>query len=158
MENDAELRWTLSRPDELDACAMHDLLKLRVDVFVVEQTCAYPEIDGRDTLAGTRHLVGRDARGEIVACGRDLVDERDAGSPARIGRIAVAVPWRGRGVARTLMRRLLADLDARSPERDVVLGAQLTAERLYASFGFVRDSEEYLEDGIPHVDMRLTRR
>ena len=155
--DDTALAWTLSRFDELDVRSVHDFLKLRVDVFVVEQACAYPEIDGLDALAGTRHLLGRDAGGTVAAYGRSLVDEDDAGTDARVGRIVVAPQRRGRGVARALMRRLLDDLDARCPGRDVVLGAQLPAEPLYASFGFVRDSDEYLEDGIPHVDMRLTR-
>ena len=155
--NDDEIDWTLSRFDELDARSVHDWLRLRVDVFVVEQACAYPEIDGLDVLPGTRHLVGRDADDVVVAYARSLVDEGEAGAPVRIGRVVVAPSWRGRGVARALMRRGLADLDARHPHRDVVLGAQLPAEALYASFGFVRDSDEYLEDGIPHVDMRLAR-
>ena len=152
--DDTALAWTLSRFDELDARSVHDLLRLRVDVFVVEQACAYPEIDGLDALPGTRHLLGREADGTVAAYGRSLVD---AGAAARVGRIVVAPARRGRGVARTLMRRLLDDLDSRCPGRDVVLGAQLPAEPLYASFGFVRDSDEYLEDGIPHVDMRLAR-
>ena len=154
-----DIDWTLAPLDRFDARAVHDLLRLRVDVFVVEQACAYPEIDGRDALPGTRHLVGR-ARGETVACGRSLVGEDDAlagAGPARVGRIAVARAWRGRGLARELMRRLLDDLEARAPDRDVALGAQLPAEPLYASFGFRRCSDEYLEDGIPHVDMRLAR-
>ena len=155
--NATDLRWTLSRFDALDARTVHDCLRLRVDVFVVEQACAYPEIDGRDVLPGTRHLIGRDADGTTAVYGRSLVDEDDPDAPARIGRIVVAAPWRGRGVARTLMRRLLDDLDARHPHRDVVLGAQLPAQALYASFGFARDSDEYVEDGIPHVDMRLAR-
>ena len=151
-----DLHWTLAPLDALDARALHDCLRLRVEVFVVEQACPYPELDGLDALPGTRHLIGR-AGNETVACARSLVDGADPEAPARIGRVVVAAPWRGRGLARELLARLLADLDARCPERDVVLGAQLPAEALYGAFGFRRCSAEYLEDGIAHVDMRLAR-
>ena len=156
MPSPPDLDWTLAPLDALDARAVHDLLRLRVDVFVVEQACPYPEIDGRDALPGTRHLVGR-AGAETVACARSLADADDRQAPARVGRVAVARAWRGHGLARELLGRLLADLEARHPGRDVVLGGQLPAEALYASFGFRRVSDVYLEDGIPHVDMRLTR-
>lgn len=148
--------WLHARFDELAAADLHDALRLRVDVFVVEQACAYPEIDGLDGLPGTRHLLGR-AHAEAVVYGRSLCEEDSPGSPVRLGRIVVARSWRGRGLARELMRRLLADAAARHPGRDVVLGAQLPAEPLYAAFGFERTSGEYLEDGIAHVDMRLAR-
>ena len=86
----ADIDWTLAGLDAMGPCDVHDLMRLRVDVFVVEQACAYPEIDGADAFPGTRHLVGRDADGVVVACGRSLVDEDDARAPARIGRIVVA--------------------------------------------------------------------
>ncbi len=150
----ADIHWTHARFDELDARAVHDFLRLRVEVFVVEQACAYPEIDGLDVHEATRHLIGR-ADDETVVYGRSLVAGGD--EPVRLGRIVVAERWRGRGVARELVRRLLDDVAERHPGRDVVLGAQVVAEGLYAGLGFVRSSDEYLEDGIPHVDMRLTR-
>ncbi len=155
--SDPDMTWTLATIAELDARAMHDLLRLRCEVFVVEQACPYQDIDGLDTLPDTRHLIGRHGA-QVVACARSLVSGEQSDAPARLGRIVVARQWRGRRLACALVQRLLADLAERHPQRDVILGAQLPAMALYASFGFRPESREYLEDGIPHVDMRLTRR
>lgn len=129
---------------ELTAAELYALLRLRVDVFVVEQECPYPELDGRDREPGTVHL-WVEAGGEPVATLR-LLDDGDA---AAIGRVATATGHRGRGYAATLMR---AALD-RTGERRVRLSAQSYLRRWYEGFGFVVAGEEFLEDGIPHLPM-----
>jgi ElaA protein len=134
---------------EMDPATLYRLLKLRVDVFVVEQRCPYPELDGRDLEPGTRQLwVSRD--GEVLATLR-LITEADGRS--RIGRVATASAARSEGLARALMLRAL-ELAA---DQDVVLEAQTYLEGWYARFGFVRSGPDYIEDGIPHVPMRLVR-
>lgn len=134
---------------ELDPRALYGILALRAAVFVVEQDCVYLDPDGRDLEPDARQLwVEQD--GAVIATLRLL---RDPDGCARIGRVATAATARGAGVAARLMRRAL-ELVA---DGDVVLGAQSYLADWYAQFGFVRDGADYLEDGIPHLPMRLHR-
>ncbi|HEY2297303.1 MAG TPA: GNAT family N-acetyltransferase [Jatrophihabitans sp.] len=131
---------------ELDAITLYKILRLRTDVFVVEQQCPYPELDGRDLEPDARQVWIADGE-EIRATLRML---HDPDGTARIGRVATAQDARGKGLAAVLMNRAL-ELAGRT---DVVLDAQKYLEDWYARFGFVRDGVDYLEDGIPHVPMR----
>jgi ElaA protein len=135
--------------DELDARTLYGILALRAAVFVVEQDCAYLDPDGRDLEPAARQVwVAQD--GAVVATLRVL---RDPDGTARIGRVATAAAARGAGHAAAMMRHALALV----PDGDVVLGAQAYLEDWYRQFGFVRDGDDYVEDGIPHVPMRLRR-
>jgi ElaA protein len=129
---------------DIDPLALYGLLKLRVDVFVVEQECPYPELDGRDVEPDAR-MLWIEEDGEVLATVRLLCD----GDDRRIGRVATAASARGRGLAAQLMERALADC----PGRLVRLDAQAHLEGWYARFGFAVDGEPFLEDGIPHVPM-----
>lgn len=131
---------------ELDARTLYALLRLRVDVFVVEQRCPYPELDGRDTEDGTRHVWLVDDAGAPVAYLR-VLEEPDG---ARIGRVVTATHARGRGLGGRLVETALRAVG----ERTVRLDAQTRAAGLYARYGFVPDGPEFVEDGIPHVPMR----
>jgi len=139
-----------ARFDELDPATLYALLRLRVDVFVVEQHCPYPELDGRDTEDGTRHLWTTED-GVPVGYLR-MLDEPDGG--VRIGRVCVAAPGRGRGVAGRLMAAALERLDG----RPCVLDAQAHLVGFYGAFGFAPTGPEYVEDGIPHVPMAMAAR
>ena len=132
---------------ELTPAELYGLLKLRVDVFVVEQTCPYPELDGRDTEPGTVHVWASGEDGEVLSCIRVL----ENGDDRAIGRVATAVGARGRGLSAQLVTRGL-ELCA---GRTVDIGAQAYLEGWYGRFGFVRSGEDYLEDGIPHLPMRM---
>lgn len=131
---------------ELDAATLYALLRLRVDVFVVEQRCAYPELDGRDTEPGTVHHWIADGD-EVAACLR-VLEEPDGA--ARIGRVAVARHARGAGLAGRLLAAALAELEGRR----CMLDAQRHLTGLYERFGFSPCGPEFVEDGIPHVPMR----
>ncbi|NGM11670.1 GNAT family N-acetyltransferase [Verrucosispora sp. WMMA2044] len=134
---------------ELDTHTFHDLVRLRVDVFVVEQECAYPELDGRDVEPGTRHLwLTRD--GAPVAYLRILADP---GGVARIGRVVVAPTARGDGHAGRLMTAALAEIG----DRPCVLDAQSHLVDFYTRHGFTVSGPEYVEDGIPHTPMSRKR-
>jgi ElaA protein len=133
----------------LDAATLYRILQLRVDVFVVEQHCPYRELDGRDLEPGTRQFWIGSA--DTVRATLRVLGEPDGG--ARIGRVATASSARGQGLAAALMSAALAALD----DRDVVLDAQTYLNTWYARFGFVPDGSEFVEDGIPHVPMRLRR-
>lgn len=131
--------------DQLDAVTLYALLKLRVDVFVVEQQCAYPELDGRDTEPGTRHVWTADESGPLSY----LRVLEDPGPVARIGRVVVAAKARGTGAAGRLMDAALGYLG----DRPVVLDAQTHLVDFYARYGFEATGPEFLDDGIPHVPM-----
>lgn len=137
---------------KMEAFSAHELyalLKLRVDVFVVEQACPYPELDGND--ADRLHLRLLDGQ-ELLAAARLLIPAPE-GTPARIGRVVVSPAHRGRRLGEALMREAIAVCEAQAPGRDIALSAQSHLTSFYASLGFAPVSEEYLEDNIPHVDM-----
>lgn len=130
---------------ELDAATLYALLKLRTDVFVVEQQDAYAELDGRDLEPGAVHLwLSRSS--EPVAYLR-ILDEVDGS--ARIGRVVVAPGARGRGLAGSLMRSALRLVG----QRRCVLGAQAHLADFYTRYGFVPTGPEYLDGRIPHIPM-----
>ncbi|MTH96735.1 GNAT family N-acetyltransferase [Roseibium sp. RKSG952] len=138
---------------ELSAHDLHALLKLRQDVFIVEQECAYPDIDGLDPVA-LHLLVFEAGAGDLVGALRLFAGSES--ESARIGRVVIAPAYRGSGLGRTLMESGLAKARALSPGGTVEVSAQAHLDRFYASLGFKKVSETYLEDGIPHIDMRLT--
>jgi ElaA protein len=132
----------------LDAATAYDVWRLRQQVFIVEQESIYPDLDGRDDEAGTRHVLLRDGT-RLVGYARVL----DDGDTWRIGRVVLAEEARGRGLAGPLMETALKVC----VDRDVVLDAQTPLARWYESMGFVVTGEEFLDGGIPHLPMRLTR-
>lgn len=147
-------RLRVARIDELTARELHDLLRLRVDVFVVEQGCPYPEVDGRDVEPTTRH-VWLEEDGEPVAVLRVLHDP-DA---VVLGRVATRADRRSHGYG---ARLVAAALDLVRAEQDptqgptlVRIGAQAYLEAWYAGFGFRRTGPDYLEDDILHLPMEL---
>ncbi|SKC50038.1 GNAT family N-acetyltransferase [Krasilnikoviella flava] len=150
-------RWQVrvATLDELDARTAYEAWRLRQDVFVVEQECAYPDLDGRDGEPTARHVVLLDADqgGRVVATARVL----DDGDVQRIGRVVCHSDVRGTGASGVLMRAALEAATGSAPRADVVLGAQSPLTGWYGRFGFVPDGPEYLEDDIPHTPMRLRR-
>ncbi|WP_231920348.1 GNAT family N-acetyltransferase [Microlunatus soli] len=137
------------RGHEITAAQLYPLLRLRVDVFVVEQDCPYPELDGRDLSAETMHLWCQGDDGPIGYL-RVLRD----GDGFRIGRVCTAKAARGTGVGARLMTSALATCS----DAELVLDAQTYARDFYARFGFVAEGEPFLEDGIEHITMRRPRR
>lgn len=134
---------------ELSAEVLYAVVRLRQDVFVLEQQCLYADLDGRDLEPGAVQWWAEGASGEVVATLRVL---DDGGGVVRVGRVATAREARGAGVARELVLAVLAA--TRGP---VVLDAQAHLEGWYERLGFARDGAEFLDDGIPHVPMRLDR-
>ncbi len=137
-----------SGPD-LDAATLYELLRLRVEVFVVEQSCAYQEVDGRDLESQTRHFWLEDAAGEVISALRLMTDIPGGSTALRIGRVCTRAEHRWRGHSDRLMRAALADVGGR-PCR---ISAQSYLAEMYARHGFVVDGEEFVEDGIPHLPM-----
>jgi len=123
---------------------LHDILRLRGDVFVVEQACVYPDIDGRDTEQTTlHHWIERS--GSIASYARTLAD--DAGA-TRAGRVVTAPRCRGEGLAAALIRHLTTTIPG-----PIVLDAQSYLVGWYERMGFGVSGPEFVEDGIAHVPM-----
>lgn len=134
---------------DVDATTLYELLRLRVEVFVVEQSCAYREIDGLDLLDTTQHFWLENTGGEVVSTLRLLQEGAPATPLFRIGRVCTNVGERGRGHADRLMRAALSEVGTH-PCR---ISAQTYLTEMYARYGFTLDGEEFLEDGIAHVSM-----
>lgn len=137
--------------DAMTSRELYALLRLRTDVFGVEQACAYPELDGRDLEPGALMVWASDG-GDVVACARMLPEV----GAVRVGRVAVRPDRRGSGLGGQLVERVLALCAEIAPGEPVVLDAQSYLEGWYARWGFGRDGDPFVEDGIPHVPMRRT--
>ena|SRR5271165_1649787 len=150
-KNPCRITTEWQRFDELSAPALYDLLRLRQQIFVVEQGSAYPDLDGLDQPA--RHLLLR-TDGTLTGCLR-LLPPADATSPARIGRVAVTDGWRRHGLGRLLMTEALLFWREHHAGRPIALGAQLYLVPFYRSFGFCEIGAPYDDFGVPHIDMRI---
>jgi ElaA protein len=135
---------------EIDPLTLYAILRLRVDVFVVEQACPYPDIDGRDAEPGTELHWASDGT-DLLATHRVL---REPDGAVRVGRVATSPTARSRGVASGLMREALARCAALGPSAPILLDAQAHLAGWYERFGFVVAGDGFDEDGIPHLPMR----
>lgn len=144
--------WSSSHHTELDKQALYDILALRTQVFVVEQKCPYLEVDGLDLVGDSCNLMARDGDA-LVAYLRLLDPQRNQGDVV-IGRVVIAEAARGTGLGHQLMERALEDCQRRWPGLPVYLTAQAHLQKYYGRYGFVPVTEVYLEDDIPHIDMR----
>jgi len=146
----AVVQWRWYTWGQFDPDTLYAYLKLRSDIFVVEQNCAYPDMDGIDPACS--HLIGRDRDGKVIAALR-LVPPGIKNEEPWLGRVVVERGRRG-GTGRLLMLEGIAECARRHPRLGIRLGGQQHLEPFYASLGFVTCSAPYLEDGIPHVEMR----
>ncbi len=139
------IRLRSAVPADLDLPTAYAILRLRVDVFVVEQECAYPELDGRDLEPGTVWVWAAD--GDTVVGTLRILTEPDG--TRRIGRVATMPAARSSGVASDLMRHALSVCSGQR----IVLDAQEHLQSWYERFGFTRSGPRFIEDGIPHIPM-----
>jgi ElaA protein len=133
---------------ELDPSTLYELLRLRAEVFIVEQAAPYLDLDGLDLDASTRHLWIAEG-GRIVAALRIV---REPGGDWRIGRVVTARDARGRGHAGRLMAQALAEIG----DAPIVVHAQAYLKKWYRKLGFEPTGPVFVEDGIDHVPMRRT--
>ncbi len=147
-----EIQWKITSFDRLDPDELYELLKLRVDVFVVEQNCPYPEIDGKDRHLETLHLIGRNKDKELMAYLRILPPGLSF-KQVSIGRVVVAKESRGQGISDVMLKKALDQINRTWPNENIHIGAQVYLKKFYQSNGFEVVSKSYLEDGIPHIDM-----
>ena len=144
------LTWTCCPFDALNLTELYAVLRLRVEVFVVEQNCPFQDLDGQDEHA--LHLLGHTAAGELAAYARLFAAGRSY-SEVAIGRVVVAPAFRRFGLGQLLMREAVAQCEAAFGPQPIKIGAQQHLERFYRGFSFAQCGEGYLEDGIPHIPM-----
>jgi len=134
---------------ELEKQELYDLLQLRSEIFVVEQACLYQDMDGKDQNA--IHVLGYIGE-QLVAYSR-LFGPGTYFTEASIGRVAVRVSHRGKGLGVQIMKRSVEAAEAAFHTRNIALSAQLYLKEFYEDLGFCAEGPEYEEDGIPHIRM-----
>jgi ElaA protein len=147
------MNWQCLPFAQLSNAQLYTVLAARQQVFVLEQQCLYPDMDGLDQSA--HHLLGWSSSGadaQLLAYLRILAPGVKF-TEASLGRVLTTAAGRGTGAGRELLARGIAEAEALYPGQRLRIGAQLYLEKLYASFGFVTVSAPYDEDGIAHIDM-----
>ena len=140
------LSWSELSNDDL-----YRLLQLRSAVFVVEQACAYQDLDGLDQQA--LHLLMHDDAHQLIAYARLLPPGTEGGNHCSIGRVVVEPGARDQQLGRQLMLDALAECRRLWPAAEIIISAQTYLTRFYQSLGFVNTGQYYLEDLIPHQKM-----
>jgi len=146
------LQWETKAFHQLSTDQLFDFLKLRVDVFVVEQQCAYRELDKYDRHPETRHLSGHDVAGQLIAYAR-LLPPGLRYPEVNLGRFVVKTDFRRQGIGHQLLQAALKEVSGCWPGTPIRISAQDYLQAFYEQYGFLRVSEVFLEDGIPHVEM-----
>ncbi|MBC3206866.1 GNAT family N-acetyltransferase [Pseudomonas sp. SWRI111] len=146
------IEWICKHHSDLGKEQLYAVLKLRSDVFVVEQKCAYPDLDGQDLEGDTHHLMGWEDD-QLMAYLR-LLDPESQGGDVIIGRVITAPAGRGKGLGHAMMEQALKQAEKHWPQVPIYLSAQAHLQGYYGKYGFDVAGEEYLEDGIPHIGMR----
>ena len=144
------IQWKIKPFKALSVSEMYSLLQLRSQVFVVEQNCVYQDIDGKDAKA--LHLIG-EYDGKIVAYCR-LFKSGDYFQEASIGRVLIDANYRDKKWGHEMMKQAIAGIETHFKETKIIISAQLYLQKFYESHGFVQTSEMYLEDDIPHIEMK----
>ncbi len=147
-----QIDWKIKSFNTLETDELYGLLKLRVDVFVVEQKCPYHELDNKDQHPEAFHLIGKNKEGEILTYLRILPPGLSF-EQASIGRVVVAKKVRGQGLCEKMLKKGLGHIYRIWTGTDVQIGAQVYLMKLYQALGFEAVSDTYLEDGIPHINM-----
>ncbi|GLU55997.1 GNAT family N-acetyltransferase [Dyadobacter frigoris] len=144
-----KLQWDTKSFDALSNQELYELLRLRNEVFIVEQNCIFPDLDGKDQKC--YHLRGME-NGNLMAYSRIVPPGISYEYPS-IGRILVSPLGRGKMFGIELMEQSITKLEEIYGEAIIRIGAQLYLKRFYESFGFVQSGEIYDEDGIDHIEM-----
>ncbi len=147
-----KLKWHVWYFNQLSTTDLYEILKLRVDVFIVEQQCPYPELDDKDQHPETRHVCGYDQTGELIAYARIL----PAGlrfDEINIGRFVIHRKHRNSGLGKELLFHTIEAIEYHWPAQNIKISAQHHLQSFYSQQGFVTLSDMYLEDGIPHINM-----
>lgn len=146
------ITWQALNFDQLTLTQLYQILKLRQDIFIVEQTCPYPDIDDHDLHC--QHLFATE-NDQVIAYTRLLPKGLAHPDYTAIGRVVISEQARGRKLGYELMQRSIDEVRRNNPDVSIKIGAQQHLENFYSKLGFSTISEMYLEDDIPHIDMLL---
>lgn len=146
------MKWILKTFDELSLKEFHDIIQLRLDIFVVEQDCPYLDLDGKDFKA--YHFFGQpdDESNKVVAYTR-IFAPGDYFNEASIGRVVVHADYRKDGIGFQLMKKSMEQIESLFDTKVIKIGAQQYLKKFYESLGFSSTGHDYMEDGIPHTYM-----
>ena len=137
--------------NELTTNQLYNILKLRAEVFVVEQNCAYQDLDNKDNKA--LHLIG-EINNEIIAYTR-IFKKGDYFTNSSIGRVLVKKEFRKKELGKVIMEKSIEIIKKNTKEEKIEISAQKYLTKFYKDFGFKKTGKEYLEDNIPHIKMIL---
>jgi len=144
-----EIKWITKKFEELSPAELYDMMRLRSEVFVVEQNCVFLDMDNKDQAS--YHLAAWN-NGTLLAYTR-LVPAGVAYEEPSIGRVVTSPGTRGSGMGRILMNKSLEELFRLFGKSPVRIGAQLYLKQFYESLGFEQSGDIYDEDGIDHIQM-----
>jgi ElaA protein len=144
------IKWQIKRFNELSLQELYSLLKLRSHVFVVEQNCVYQDVDGKDDKA--LHLLGK-VEDQVIAYSR-LFKAGDYFENAAIGRVVIHPEYRDKKWGHDMMQQAISAIESNFNTKQITISAQLYLKKFYEANGFVQTSEMYLEDDIPHIEMK----
>jgi len=142
--------WFLRSFDDLSNDELYNILKLRNAIFIVDQQCAFADLDGKDQT-DCYHLFCT-SNGQIVAYARIFGPEQIYQEPC-LSRVCTSLDQRGKGLGKELLKRAIDEMSRLFPGRSIRIGAQLYLKTFYESFGFKVDGNLYIEDGIEHIEM-----
>jgi len=145
------LEWQTNSFCQLNNDLLYEIIKLRIDVFVVEQNCPYPELDNKDKHPDTLHLTAT-SNSDLIAYAR-ILPLGLSFNEVSMGRFIVKEQHRRQGIGSELLSKCLAEKFKLWPNYKIKISAQEHLKPYYAHFGFRVISDSYLEDGIPHIEM-----
>ena len=145
----SDVNWKIRHFEQLSRNKLYKILRKRIDVFVVEQECPYPECDGKDRDAFHIYALDDDT---IVAYAR-IIKPGVSYQETSIGRVLVDQAYRGKGLGRKVMEKSIQFIREEMNEDQIRISAQEYLLDFYREMGFQKQSDVYLEDGIPHIEM-----
>ena len=145
-----KINWEVKSFDSLTAIELYNIMRLRAEVFVVEQNCPYQDADGKDPKCF--HLMGYNENKDLIAYSR-IVPPGVSYNEVSIGRVVSSAKVRKTGAGRALMQKAIEGIAVKFGKVPIRIGAQLYLKNFYESFGFVAEGDDYLEDDIPHIEM-----
>jgi len=153
LKTNGDLNWIIKKYDELTRDEFHDIIALRIEVFVVEQNCPYQELDGNDKIAWHVYCVNQ----SNVIVGTLRILPKDVIYPQiSISRVVVKTKYRGRSLGNILMDKAMDFISENIGEVPIRISAQEPLKKYYETHGFMQMTEMYLEDNIPHIGMVYT--
>ena len=145
-----KIKWEIKPFNKLNLDEFHNIIALRIAVFVVEQNCPYQELDGKDSAA--YHVIGVDVNNNVVATAR-ILPKGIAYDEIAIGRVVTSQSIRKYKKGHELMQKCMDFIQNKFPNENVKLSAQSHLVKYYGKHGFKETGKHYLEDGIPHSEM-----